>query len=227
MKRLSLSNLLAIAAASIALIGGCVDPSPDDGVIGCFINLEPASNRCPDRVGPRGKDGSKIEGQPVSMVCCADPKSHDSKLGLCYRLQCPTTVVNTPPTCSDGVMNQDETAIDCGGVCGGCYGSACTADAQCRSDAQCAPTSNLCTKKEGSCSDGAKDGVESDVDCGKLCSTKCTAGKQCLYNSDCASELCNGANTMAAPQVLGRCACKADADCPEGSLCVVSAGTCK
>ena len=32
-----------------------------------------------------------------------------------------------PPSCSDGIQNQDETGIDCGGVCGACAGpSSCT-----------------------------------------------------------------------------------------------------
>jgi hypothetical protein len=34
----------------------------------------------------------------------------------------PTCVDTTPaaPTCSDGIQNQDETGVDCGGVCGAC-----------------------------------------------------------------------------------------------------------
>ena len=28
------------------------------------------------------------------------------------------------PTCSDGAQNQDETSVDCGGICGECIGAA-------------------------------------------------------------------------------------------------------
>ena len=49
-------------------------------------------------------------------------------------------------TCSDGIQNQDETSIDCGGVCGACQ----------------------------SCTDGVKNGTETGVDCGGGCST-CTS----------------------------------------------------
>nr|WKN35218.1 hypothetical protein K4G66_22835 [Tunicatimonas sp. TK19036] len=43
-------------------------------------------------------------------------------------------VLNIPPTCSDGIKNQDETAVDCGGACSSYCGStilaSCTDDLQ-------------------------------------------------------------------------------------------------
>ncbi|XP_065191751.1 uncharacterized protein LOC135822844 [Sycon ciliatum] len=36
-----------------------------------------------------------------------------------------------------------------------------------------------------SCSDGVKDGDETDVDCGGSCTTKCIAGKVCQQDNDC------------------------------------------
>jgi hypothetical protein len=38
------------------------------------------------------------------------------------------------------------------------------------------------------CSDGIKNGTESDVDCGGLCPQKCAVGAACSFNSDCDSK---------------------------------------
>lgn len=49
------------------------------------------------------------------------------------------------PTCTDGVLNQEETSIDCGGPnCGGCaIGKACNGDGDCLGN-KC--TNNVCCK---------------------------------------------------------------------------------
>ncbi|MCD6498098.1 MAG: hypothetical protein J7M25_07320 [Deltaproteobacteria bacterium] len=48
----------------------------------------------------------------------------------------------SPPSCDDGILNQDETDVDCGGSCPPCdVGLACTGDDDCASDA-C--TNNVC-----------------------------------------------------------------------------------
>lgn len=52
----------------------------------------------------------------------------------------------TEETCIDGVQNQDETAVDCGGVCQACI----------------------------SCSDGIQNGDETGVDCGGSCADVCS-----------------------------------------------------
>jgi photosystem II stability/assembly factor-like uncharacterized protein len=49
------------------------------------------------------------------------------------------------PRCNDGLMNQDETQIDCGGNCGPCF----------------------------SCSDGIKNQEETNIDCGGPCPNRC------------------------------------------------------
>ena len=48
------------------------------------------------------------------------------------------------------------------------------------------------------CTDGQKDGDESDRDCGGSCATKCAPGQACAGNGDCASLHCDGA-ACAAP----------------------------
>ena len=43
-----------------------------------------------------------------------------------------------------------------------------------------------------SCTDGLRDGAETDVDCGGGTCPQCTAGKQCVIYSDCSSSVCKG-----------------------------------
>lgn len=46
------------------------------------------------------------------------------------------------------------------------------------------------TAPSNSCTDGTKDGTESDVDCGGGCGTRCDDGKTCTSGNDCSSFLC-------------------------------------
>ncbi|MBN1792763.1 hypothetical protein JW826_03705 [Candidatus Woesearchaeota archaeon] len=65
-------------------------------------------------------------------------------------------------SCFDKKQNQDETEVDCGGVCGGYwYNEKCNAVP---SGSQ--PTQ---TAKEGTCRDGIKNQDESGIDCGGVC----------------------------------------------------------
>jgi endo-1,4-beta-D-glucanase Y len=94
----------------------------------------------------------------------------------------------TTPTCSDGVQNQNETGVDCGGACT----TTCPtcADGVKNGDevgVDCGGSCNACA----SCADGVKNGTESAVDCGGTC-PKCADTKACLLNADCQSGLCQG-----------------------------------
>lgn len=93
-------------------------------------------------------------------------------------------------SCTDGIRNDAETAIDCGGTaCQPCVdGRSCNAPADCAS-AHCAcatPSTCLCS----SCSNGIRDGLESDVDCGRDCPVRCSESKRCDTHADCASAHC-------------------------------------
>ena len=88
-------------------------------------------------------------------------------------------------TCEDGVKNQDESDIDCGGVC-----KKCRDGLYCHNDSDC--ISNYCYEgicKRPSCNDGIKNQNETDVDCGGLCK-KCMNGMGCKKNEDCISNYC-------------------------------------
>ncbi|MBN2142619.1 hypothetical protein JW711_04785 [Candidatus Woesearchaeota archaeon] len=72
----------------------------------------------------------------------------------------------TKETCNDGVKNQDEDGIDCGGKCGGYwYDNRCNAITEEERDARNAEDEPA---KE-SCSDGVKNQDETGIDCGGTC----------------------------------------------------------
>ncbi len=47
-----------------------------------------------------------------------------------------------------------------------------------------------------SCTDGVKNGAETDVDCGGSCTTKCGTGKKCNGNGDCVTNNCDTVTKM-------------------------------
>src|SRR5205823_6103955 len=104
----------------------------------------------------------------------------DCKGGLCVANTC-------APTCSDGVKNESEGDVDCGGPsCAKCAdGKTCSAASDC--------ASNVCagTCKAATCSDKLKSGAETDVDCGGPTCPACVNGKACIFSEDCASGACD------------------------------------
>jgi hypothetical protein len=81
-------------------------------------------------------------------------------------------------TCTDGIKNQDETAIDCGGVCTAC--TSCTDGIQNGTETgiDCGGTCTACP----TCSDGIQNGTETGIDCGGTCS-ECKEGVQGKWKS--------------------------------------------
>ncbi len=93
--------------------------------------------------------------------------------------------ITVPPSCSNGIKDQDESDIDCGGICG----ANCADGKQCNSNDDCASghcEAGICV----SCNDGIKNNNETDVDCGGPYCAGCADGKTCLQNSDCQSNSC-------------------------------------
>src|SRR5438093_5293449 len=94
--------------------------------------------------------------------------------------------------CVDGIQNQGETDVDCGGAttCLRCAaGKSCTANGDCQSNACQA---GVCLA-QATCTDGFTDGTETDVDCGgmNMC-PRCADGKTCTNGGDCQSSSCAG-----------------------------------
>jgi hypothetical protein len=88
-----------------------------------------------------------------------------------------------PPAdrCHDRVIDQFETGVDCGETtCRTCEaGQSCASGADCESG-QC--SGGLC--RSPSCTDGIRDGFETEVDCGANCNG-CALGDDCYDDDDC------------------------------------------
>lgn len=98
--------------------------------------------------------------------------------------------------CVDGVKNQDEAAIDCGGIhCDGCPNTTpCAEDYDCESS-YCYDLGTgdgrtcIDPMQAPVCENRALDVGETDVDCGGSCEP-CHTGRYCMTNEDCASGEC-------------------------------------
>lgn len=115
------------------------------------------------------------------------------------------------PTCSDGIQNQGETGVDCGGPCSACAscsdgiqnqgetgvdcGGPCPACATCSDGVQnqgetgvdCGGPCAACS----SCSDGVQNGSETGVDCGGSCPA-CPTCSDGVQNGDETGVDCGG-----------------------------------
>lgn len=135
--------------------------------------------------------------------------------GDCKRLVCQsgvaTSVTDTTDILDDGndctkdecsgstpktsTFNQDTTCVLPGGSAGVCNGKGkcveCTSNAHCADRApKCegAPDAGVCVSL--ACSNGTKDGTETDVDCGGPDCDPCNNGKVCATGADCESGVC-------------------------------------
>lgn len=103
-------------------------------------------------------------------------------------------------SCSDGVRNQDETDVDCGGVCGATCepGESCGADGDCTTDDCDGTCQPLAT-----CEDGALNGMETDLDCGGPMCMGCAEGQMCTEDGDCAEGGCSAEGLCAPTYTVG------------------------
>ena len=169
-------------------------------------NPPPSTNAClTGTCDATGKAGTTAS--PEGMACTSPP---NGKLcdgaGQCVECvhdnECGTGQVCTPThncvgaSCTDGLKDNNETDVDCGGgpfmnnpACSPCVdGKMCTTDSDCI-DKVCGPTM---TCSPHSCTDGVQNGSETDVDCGGLDCPKCGPTKSCLSGTDCAGGQCGG-----------------------------------
>jgi hypothetical protein len=130
-----------------------------------------------------------------SGVACSNANACMS--GYCYG----TPKVCQPDSCSDGVKDGTETGVDCGGITCDALGKTCSIGAPCSTKDDCAsgycyPTSSMPNPvcQHDSCSDGIKDGTETDVDCGGTTCPHCALGKTCMVDTDCASNACDASS---------------------------------
>ena len=143
----------------------------------CIRNADCSTKYCIEGIckKPSCSDGLKNQDE-TDVDCggscgpCADGKkcsvNSDCANKLCQNNVCKKEVkCEIALTCTDGLKNQDETDIDCGGQCKACKdGKACKTDGDCAS-IYC--LNNTC--KTASCTDGIKNQDEKGVDCGGPC----------------------------------------------------------
>ena len=153
-----------------------------------------ATPTCGDSTINEGESGVDCGGTSPCNKCGTGlgcTANSDCLSGVCD----PSTNKCAAPTCSDGVQNEQETYVDCGGP--NCQGAnACPDSRPCQvsTDCQnqwCDTRSSPATCKTPSCTDQVKNGSESDVDCGGTCPTKCADGQACNKATDCANGWCN------------------------------------
>jgi alpha-tubulin suppressor-like RCC1 family protein len=145
----------------------------------------------PDHCGNGTRDGNETD-----IDCGGECQPCDNGKGCdtgadCLSRSCPNHIC-IAGTCTDGIQNGPETDIDCGGPgpCARCGdGQSCMADADCAGMGANRCTNNKC---HPTCMDGAKNGHETDVDCGGDMCPGCTSGQSCTASTDCATGLCDG-----------------------------------
>ena len=204
-RSLWLASLALLLALIIAACGNGDDSSPGDD-----------SGRTSDATtgdGSAGKlDGSKDSGRDATVdqgsdastcghasgVTCAAGKActaaDDCASGVCTKDVCKA------PTATDGVMNGGETGVDCGGatIAGSDDAPPCANGLACGTGTDC--QSAVCQQDKcvlGSCTDGVKNGDETDKDCGGSCGA-CADGKACLEGADCIDLDCKSSVCQAA-----------------------------
>lgn len=136
------------------------------------------------------------------------------------------------PTCTDGVKNQNETAIDCGGTCDPCdVGVPCSINEDCDGE-YC--HDSVCANH---CASGAREADETDKDCGGPSCDACADKLHCSVATDCKSLICSN-NVCVAPTCSDAVknqdesdkdcggVCAATKPCMPGQTCT-TAGDCK
>ncbi|MBB88505.1 MAG: hypothetical protein CMP06_14605 [Xanthomonadales bacterium] len=173
----------------------CVDADDCVSVVCLALTCQPSE--CDD--GVQNQDETDIDCGGDTCQPCGDGEdcleADDCDSAVCDG----GTNTCSPPTCSDGVENGDETDIDCGGSsCAACDdGEGCLVSNDCVS-LVCDGGTNTCSAP--TCSDGVENQDETDSDCGGSCGATCDTGEGCTDAGDCISTVCDGGtNTCAAP----------------------------
>lgn len=154
----------------------CVASACEDGALSAGESDVDCGSGCPTKC--RSGESCNVNADCAAPGAC-DGTKH------CIAAQCTNTTQDaanpsaTPPIAA-------ETDVDCGGtVCKPCpVGKQCNVGSDCQ-NGFCNVTTKVCVANQ--CLDGAKNGSESDIDCGGTCTTKCATGKGCSGPSDCAA----------------------------------------
>jgi Thrombospondin C-terminal region len=200
-------RILTGGALTLAWATGCADPCVDDGLsqVGqsdcpsltgedvTDSGPEPTTTTTADETAePPSCDNGIEDGDETDVDCggsCADKCGGGQGCEVdddCASAECGAGMTcEDPPTCTDGILDGDETDVDCGGSCPPCNdGEMCLEGPDC--------VSNVCDEgicNSPTCDDGVHNGDETDVDCGGSC-PPCENGELCNEGADCQSGMC-------------------------------------
>eukprot|EP00494_Astrolonche_serrata_P026639 UN26901 len=103
--------------------------------------------------------------------------------------QAPEVDITCTETCTDGIQNQNEAGVDCGGVCPAC--ETCTDGIQNQNETG-VDCGGVCPTACESCTDGIQNQNETGVDCGGVCPTACETCTDGIQNQDESGVDCGG-----------------------------------
>jgi len=182
--------------------GGSKSPACADGK-GCLAVADCTSGVCTSGKcqAPTATDG--VRNGDETGVDCGGTKAPKCAAGQgcqtnadCNQLKCDTTQKKClAASHTDGLKNDGETGVDCGGTaptkCP--TGQGCLATADCDLAKCDVGATNLCLAP--SHTDGLKNLGETGTDCGGAAPTKCPTGQGCLATADCDLAKCDVGGT--------------------------------
>ncbi len=189
----------------------CIDPAVTDGTTlnSTYCTSQIEAKKTLTYADLDGKKLSVMQPAPMTLKCKSfnQPSKIEYSNVVLNTCKCPLTgcaqeckpsyqAVATPvtvvaATCADTYLNNLETDVDCGGnncrITKPCAnGKKCVIGTDCLSKV-C--TGGICLAP--SCTDGAVNQDETDIDCGGTICNKCADGKICIQSSDCISLNCD------------------------------------
>ena len=166
----------------------CSDSQYCSPVTGC----EPLPSDCPDGCA----DGNSCTQDLCEDGVCTYPVAGAGTLcenGVCDRGEC----ISSQETCDDGVLNQDETGVDCGGVCNACSSEESCSDGVMNQDETGVDCGGAMCPACATCSDGVMNQDETGVDCGGAMCPACATCSDGVMNQGETEVDCGGPNCVA------------------------------
>ncbi|CAF1468429.1 unnamed protein product, partial [Rotaria sordida] len=191
----------------------------------CTSGICNSTNRCDN---PTCNDGLLNQGEadidcggPCTSIRTCDIGQHCNVSTDCTSGICNSTNQCDNPTCNDGLLNQGEADIDCGGPC--TSNQTCNIGQNCNVSTDC--TSGICNSTDQcdnpTCNDGLLNQGEADIDCGGPCTSNqtCNIGQHCNVSTDCTSGICNSTNQCDNPTCNDGLLNQGEADTDCGGPC--------
>jgi len=203
----SLNQAGAIGEGGTPATPSCPDVDTDTDVENCGECGHPcgAEQRCAAGVCedlPAQCQDTELSGDETDVDCGGSCTVCEVDQGCLEATDCATkychTAVEPPvcrqPKCTDGVQNQEETSVDCGGPVCRALNLLCNNGSACGDDTDCVTgycKGGVCTSP--TCADEVLNNQETDTDCGgPNCRAlkPCDTGGQCKVDDDCSNKYC-------------------------------------